>query len=237
MADQVLERGSRIELNATVTCISRGGNRVDTITYIQGGKLYETSCRAVINTLPINEAIMMMQPSLGRSVEDATRALKFRALVFVGLLVQRETVLPSSFMYFRQHSFNRISDLAQFGFHITPNGHTLLVAEISCDVRDRPWNDDEFAKESVLADLVAENLLTREQVIETHVFRARHAYPMYTLHYETQLEVLLRAIAEIWNMETAGRQGRFQYVNTHIAMKMGYQAADRLIAGLESKTP
>ncbi|MBI4789469.1 MAG: hypothetical protein HY782_20760 [Chloroflexi bacterium] len=84
----------------------------------------------------------------------------------------------------------------------------------------------------MLSDLVAENLVTPEQVIETHVFRAPHAYPMYTLHYETHVQVLLKAIGEMVNMETAGRQGRFQYVNTHIAMKTGYEAADRLLAKL-----
>jgi protoporphyrinogen oxidase len=163
---------------------------------------------------------------------ESARALKFRALVFVGLLVRRASVLPSSFMYFRQHSFNRISDLAQFGFHITPDGSTMLVAEISCDVNDRPWTDEEFAKRAVLDDLVAEKLLTREQVIEMHVFRAQHAYPIYALNYEDHLARLLKAFADMANAETAGRQGRFAYINTHIAMKMGYEAADRLGAKL-----
>lgn len=234
MADQILGRGSRIELDATVQCVSQRDNRVQTVTYLQAGRLHEIQCRAVINTLPINEVTMMMQPSLGESAEHAARALRFRALVFVGLLVRRDKVLPSSFVYFRQHSFNRISDLAQFGFHITPEGHTLLVAEISCDVRDRAWSDEEFAKEAVLADLVAEGLLTREQVIESHVFRAEHAYPIYNLHYEKNVELLLKAFDEMHNMETAGRQGRFQYVNTHIAMKMGYEAADRLLAKMSN---
>ncbi len=96
--------------------------------------------------------------------------------------MRRESVLPSSFTYFRQHSFNRISDLAQFGFTVTPQGCTQLVAEISCDVGDRAWQEDEFAKESVLADLVREGLLSPDEVIEMHVFRAQHAYPVYALN-------------------------------------------------------
>lgn len=136
-------------------------------------------------------------------------------------------------MYFRQHSFNRISDLAQFGFHITPAGSTMLVAEISCDVNDRAWTDEPFAKQAVLDDLIAEKLLTQDDVIEMHVFRAKHAYPIYTLHYEKHLAILLAAFEQLLNAETAGRQGRFQYINTHIAMKMGYQAADRLIDKME----
>lgn len=237
MAGQVEQQGGRIELDATVTRITRDGERVTSVTYTCGGQSRDIPCRAVINTLPINQATLMTQPSYGGAVEDSARALRFRALVFVGLLVDREKVLPSSFMYFRQHSFNRISDLAQFGFHITPQNHTLLVAEISCDTCDRAWSDEEFAKNAVLGDLIAENLLTREQVIEMHVFRAEHAYPIYTLGYEKHVDVLLRAMENMENMETAGRQGRFQYINTHVAMKMGHEAADRLIGKLERARP
>lgn len=233
MADEVAKRGGRIELNAAVTKIHRAEDRVLSIDYFQGGEAKQVPCRGVINTLPINEAVLMTTPPFDSQVIQSAQQLKLRALVFVGLLVRRPTVLPSSFMYFRQHSFNRISDLAQFGFHVTPEGSTLLVAEISCDPGDRVWTDDEFAKQAVVDDLVAEKLLTRDEITEAHIFRARHAYPIYTLNYEKHLSVLLKAMTDMSNMETAGRQGKFQYVNTHVAMKMGYAAADKLKLKLE----
>ncbi len=232
MADEVVKHGGKIELNAQVTKICCQAGRAQHVEYVQNGTAHKLDCTGVINTLPINEALLMMDPAPRPEVVEAARALKFRALVFVGLLVRRPTVLPSSFMYFRQHSFNRISDLAQFGFDITPKGCTQLVAEISCDVMDRPWNDDEYAKQAVLADLVAEGLLDNSDMVEMHVFRARHAYPIYTLNYEKHLGVLLDAVSHIENLQTAGRQGRFAYINTHIAMKMGFEAADRLNAKL-----
>jgi len=237
MADAVMERGGKIEVNATVTKIVRQGDSVKAVEYVQDDKSQVLECRAIINTLPINEAIQMLEPPLDAGIIQSARALKFRALVFVGLLVRRETVLPSSFMYFRQHSFNRISDLAQFGFHVKPEGHTLLVAEISCGVEDRAWTDDAFAKQAVLDDLIAEKLLTQDQVVEAHVFRAQHAYPIYALDYEKHLAKSLEAISAMKNIETAGRQGRFAYINTHIAMKMGYEAADRLMAKLGHAKP
>lgn len=228
MSEQVLAQGGRIELNATVTRILRNDRHVHAIEYVQNGTPKRIECCGIINTLPINEAVTIIEPPPDTSILDAARALKFRALVFVGLLVRKPQVLPSSFMYFRQHSFNRISDLAQFGFEIIPEGCTLLVAEISCDVTDRIWSDEILAKQAVLDDLIAEKLLTREDVLEMHVFRAQHAYPMYTLHYEQHLARLLQFFEQLTNGETAGRQGRFAYINTHIAMKMGYEAAERL---------
>jgi protoporphyrinogen oxidase len=235
MADHITDRGGNIILKAEVKKLLRDGRRISAVEYDQGGQLRQIECSGVINTLPINEAVMMLDPVVESQVVNSAQALKFRAMVFVGLLVRRATVLPSSFMYFRELSFNRISDLAQFGFHIEPVGCTQLVAEISCGVGDRVWLDDEYAREVVLADLVAEQLLDREEVIETHVFRAQHAYPIYTLHYEKHLDILLKTVDEMANLETAGRQGRFQYINSHIALKMGYEAVDRLLADGEPR--
>ncbi|MBI4789470.1 MAG: FAD-dependent oxidoreductase [Chloroflexi bacterium] len=57
MANQVLARGSTIELNATVMRLSREAQRVAAVNYVKDGQLHHASCRAVINTLPINEAL------------------------------------------------------------------------------------------------------------------------------------------------------------------------------------
>ena len=53
--------------------------------------------------------------------------------------------------------------------------------------------------------------------------------------YEKNLETLITAFDSFENCETAGRQGKFQYVNTHIAIKMGYESADNLIGKIEKK--
>jgi len=148
--------------------------------------------------------------------------------------VRRARVLPASFVYFREHSFNRISDLSQFGFEIEPRGSTIVVAEIACQVEDDYWKDDALARRDVVADLVREGLVREDEILQTHVFRSAHAYPVYSLHYEGHRQTLLDAVERMANLETAGRQGRFSYINTHVAMKMGYEAADRLIAKLEA---
>lgn len=224
MAERLERSGGRVLLDTRVTAIKRSGSRVTAVVTDKG----ELPADAVVSTLPINEAARMVQPSLG--VDEAAAALRFRAIVFVGLKVSRSPVLPASFMYFREHSFNRITDLSHFAFDIRPKGATLLVAEVTCDPKDAIWTDDALAKEAVIGDLLRESILKREEILEAHVFRARHAHPMYTLGYEKALATLLEAFGGLENLETAGRQGRFQYVNTHVAMKMGYEAADRLLA-------
>ncbi len=232
MAGRVAGNGGEVSLETEVVRLEREGGRVAAVVVRRGGKEERWPCAGVVSTLPINEAALAVSPELGPEVEQAARLLRFRATVFVGIKARRPRVLPASFMYFREHSFNRITDLAHFSFHIEPAGCTLLVAEVNCDPGDRLWNDEAHVKEAVQADLEREGLLPRGEILEMHIFRSRHAYPIYTLGYEDALAELLRGLSTLKNFETAGRQGRFQYINTHVAMKMGYDAADRLSAAL-----
>jgi len=234
MADTIKKFGGSIHLKTEVTKINREGNRIQSIEIVDQNKNQKKiPLDGLVTTLAINEAILMTEPAFDSLTIQAAKQLKFRALVFVGLVIKRLKVLMTSFMYFRDHTFNRLTDLSQFGFEIEPKGSTIVVGEISCSIDDRYWTDDAFAAEEVIKDLEREKIISREEILHTHVFRAKHAYPIYTLHYEAALETLLKTIAQTLNCETAGRQGRFQYINTHVAMKMGYEAADRLMAKME----
>jgi len=234
MAEDAARKGARLMLSTRVVGLRRDGTRVVGVDVESDGGRQTLACSGVVNTLALNEAAKLFAPSLGPDADAAAAALRFRAIVFVGLKVTRPKVLRASFMYFREHSFNRITDLAHFGFHMDPPGTTLLVAEIACDPSDAVWTDEALAVKSVVDDLAREDIIAPSEVAATTVFRTRHAQPMYLLGYEKALKTLLDAFASLDNAETAGRQGRFQYVNTHVAMKMGFDAADRLNAKLSA---
>lgn len=235
ITEEIRKLGGTVYLDTEVIKINRDGKKVKSLEVKNKNNSHkEIIIDGIISTIPVNEAVLRTYPQFENGVIEDARNLKFRALVFVGLVVKRPKVLLSSFMYFREHSFNRITDQAQFGIDIKPEGSTILVAEISCGAEDRYWNDEAYAIEAVISDLVKEKILTRDEILETHVFRAEHAYPLYILDYESKLEPILSAVDSMDNWETAGRQGRFQYINTHVAMKMGYEAADRMISNFEA---
>lgn len=228
MAEALRAAGGELRLSTRVTGLRREGGRVVAVETDRGA----VPCSAVVNTLPLGDAARMLAPGLGAEVEKAASALRFRAIVFVGVKVRRPRVLPASFVYFREHSFNRVTDLSWFHFEMDPPGSTLLVCEIACDPADKVWSDDAMATELALSDLEREQLLARGEVLGTVVFRTEHGQPMYLLGCEDALKTLLSAFEGLENAVTAGRQGRFAYVNTHVAMKMGREAADRLAAKL-----
>lgn len=230
---EIEKNGGHVYINKKVIGLKRQGEKITHIITGPNSELFE--CDGVICTIPLSNMIKMITPSLPPEIVQSAEKLKYRSLVFVGLLIEKEKVLPASFVYFREFSFNRITDFSYFNFEIKPKGHTIIVAEISCGVNDRFWVDDDFCRESVINDLIRENLISRKILKEAHVFRLEHGYPIYELGVEDTLEKLFDSSASINNLMLAGREGRFQYVNAHIAMKMGYEAADMLDKNLKNK--
>ena len=224
--------GAKFLYRARVVGLRREGDQVTGVDIEEGGKRRTLDCSAFVNTLPINEAARMVSPALGADVAAAADALRFRALVFVGLKIRRPRVLPAALMYFREHSFNRITDLSYFGFEIMPEGRSLIVAELTCDPdRDTVWSDEKLVRDSGSPISKARrSSLARRSRRPTFIARAMASR---CIRWATKSAGdASPSSLRLTNTETAGRQGRFQYVNTHVAMKMGYEAADRLLKRL-----
>lgn len=229
IGEQIEEKGGKINLNMKATEINCSGKKVKSVRVAKGDIEELLECDNVISTIPISNLIRLLNPAPEQKIFAAAKQLRFRATLFVGIVVSKTRVLPASFMYFREASFNRIMDLGYFGIEIKPSHATILIAEVNCETTDFVWIEENSAKEMVIKDLEGEKLIRREDILECHVFKAPHAYPMYLLGYEEQLKTILDWTDGIGNLQTIGRQGRFQYVNSHIAMKMGYLAADKII--------
>jgi protoporphyrinogen oxidase len=153
MAQRLVKEGAEIRYETRAVGLKRGAGGVTAVEVEDAAGRRPLPCAAVVNTLPINEAARLFDPPLGAEALGAAGALRFRSIVFVGLKVRRPEVLPASFMYFREHSFNRITDLSHFKFHIEPAGRTLLVAEVACSPGDAYWKDEAAVREAVIADL------------------------------------------------------------------------------------
>jgi protoporphyrinogen oxidase len=188
----------------------------------------------VVNTIPINELVLMINTNkLPEEIIEAAHGLHFRSIVFVGLLINKPKVLPVSFIYFREHSFNRIYDSSYFGHDTYTTDTTILVAEISSSGNDRWWEDEDYCRKMVLQDLLRENIISKHDVLEVHVYKYKYGYPIYTKGYEKKLGSILSYINKIKNLQTAGRQGLFQYINGHIAIQTGFDAAEEIIKSIE----
>ena len=236
LVNLLLNKGIKVHLNSEVKEIIIDNNKITQILIEdktnKNIKYYHFKCDGVINTTPINEITSKLNVTVPDNIYKASKQLDFRSLVFVGILINKSSVLPVSFMYFREHSFNRIYDSSYFGHDTFTLDTTILVAEISSSGNDEWWLSDEYCKKKVIDDLLKENLLSQNDILEVNVYRYKYGYPIYKLGYEENLQKLLDYLGNFKNFETAGRQGLFQYINGHIAIQMGFNAAADLIKNI-----
>lgn len=226
---EIKDSGGSILLNHKAIGINYADQKVNSVKAISDNVEKTIKCDHLISTIPLKYLTKLSVPALDQTIINAANNLKSRATLFVGIVVDKPRALPASFMYFREITFNRIMDLSYFGFDINPPTATILIAEVNCDVSEVIWSDEERAIEKVLNDLENENIISRNEIIDSHVFKAPNAYPIYLLGYEKNLETIFNWIDGISNLQSIGRQGAFSYVNSHVAMKMAYNAADNII--------
>ncbi len=226
MGREITRLGSEIRTSSKVTGVERKTSGIFSISIAQHHDALEFD--GVISTIPINDLARMVTPSLSKDTQEAASRLRFMPLIFVGILVSKPRVLPASIMYFRELSFNRITDLSYFGVHTKPEGSTILIAEITCSGPDGIRPDEKLSAKTVIKELIDEELITEDMVLEYHTFGYEDAYPIYTLGFEDDLDKVIKNLSSYAALETTGRQGLFRYVNIHIAMKMAYEAADSL---------
>ena len=236
MVKKIIKNGGEIIYESKVTkiCLNSGG-LVERIHYSKNHKDYKINVDGVISSIPLNILVNLIYPSKIRNgITNSISILKYRSLVFVGLIINRTNVLPASLTYFRDLSFNRITDLTSLGIKTKENGISTLVAEISCDMKDDIWLNPNLAKENVIADLVRKKIIQKSEIIDGHIYQLEHAYPIYVKGYDNALTNILNHLDQVPNLKTIGRNGRFQYINSHIAIRHGYDAGNQMIKFFDS---
>jgi protoporphyrinogen oxidase len=164
-------------------------------------------------------------------VLHAAKSLKYKAMAFAGFLINKPFCLEALFALYQNKIFNRLTDEARFKMAISPEGCTILIAEVSCEKGDKNWLADESFLDRVQSALVEERLFANADVLERHAYTYEWAYPVYKVGFKKHLAVIMQYVKSIQGLTSTGRQGGFLYINTHLAMEYGLKAAQELFNG------
>ena len=186
-------------------------------------------CDYCISTVPLPILVQALEPEPPADVGASSRELRFRPLAVYGLLIGRERVLDALYIYFRDRVFHRVAEPKNSGLDVQPEGHTLLLAEMTCSMGDDRWSGGEETRRQIVADLEAEGLLHPDEVVATHLVRSAYGYPVFELGFEPHYERVVEYIGRFENLWSTGRQGGFSYPNMHGAMRMGADAASEIV--------
>lgn len=227
LARAVREAGGFVIQDAEVLRVEHDpdSRRVRRIHYRHDGTERALDCEECISTIPLPRLAAAAMPAAPDEVLEAARHIRYKPIAIYGLLVRKERCIDGLYIYYRDRAFHRVGEPKNAGLTVNPPDHTVLIVETTCEIGDAKWTGSESMRAQIFADLEAEGICRREDIVETHVLQSETGYPVFALGFEPHLERLKQWVAGFKNLQSVGRQGGFTYPNMHSAMRMGATAA------------
>ena len=229
LADAIRATGGSVHTEAPVAAVQIEDGRVTEVEADGPDGRIRVPCDLCVSTIPLAALVSALRPPAGQDVREAVDQLEYKPIAVFGLRVARTTVLDALYVYYRDRIFHRVAEPKRSGLKVDPPDHTIILAEMTCDVGDARWRGEPEVVDQVISDLAAEGLLEPADVVEQHLFTTAHGYPVFRLGFEPHLETVETHLEGITNLRSTGRQGGFCYPNMHGAMRMGSDAGLALL--------
>ncbi|MEN8197231.1 MAG: FAD-dependent oxidoreductase, partial [Pseudomonadota bacterium] len=235
-----IEERNRVLTGATVTGVQHSGGGIDSVTTSKDGRTRRIPANSFLSSIPLNRLVHLLDPMPPADIVAAADRLRFRDLVTVTVMIDRDRVTDQSWIYVpeRRIPFGRIHEPTNWSAQMAPAGKTLLVTEHFCFRGDDVWNaDDDALAGTTTASLENLGLIRRHEVIDSLVLRVPNAYPIFEIGYDADRRKICDYLGAFGNLRVIGRGGMFQYFNMDHAMESGLAAAEEIVAmGAKSRT-
>ena len=144
---------------------------------------------------------------------------------------KKKDVINCQYCYCINRPYNRISEMNNFSRDSSPDNENILTVEISCFKNSDLWNlSKNEIYELCMSSIEKDKILKKEDVIDFKVFKIPSVYPIYRKNYEQHLEKTNEYFSNIKNFSSIGRQGQFYYGDIDQMVRIGFDAADKIIS-------
>jgi protoporphyrinogen oxidase len=233
LARDVVRNGGTVRTGVRAVGVETRGSSVVAVHLETAAGPERLAVGQLLSTIPLPDLVRQLHRDPPTELARAAKALRFRALTFVNVMLSREDVSDNTWMYVAsaRHSMSRIQEPKRRSAAMAPVGHTSLMLEIPCDHGDATWSASLPELRARAREELAELGLPIDDVLDAFVVRVEHGYPVYHLGYERDRQALLEAVGRFDNVVTGGRQGLFRYIFMDAAMQMGAAAAEQMVRG------
>ena len=220
-----------VKLDHAISGLDCEGGRIRVLRFV--GRPTVAVDGRVASTLPLTQLVRFLGDALPAAAHRAAARLRFRQLrlVFLRLAMPRCTASATLYLPDPTLAVSRVTEPKNRSLAMAPQHETALVAEVPCATGDalHALRDDDLAAR-VIDELAGVGLITPASVIAWEHRRLANAYPVYGLDYREHVDVILRAVAGIENLDVLGRNGLFWYSHLHDQLRSGKNYARSLAA-------
>ncbi len=233
MAKDIVAAGNDVLLGCQVTSLLYHGPHQIEVFHIRDGKEHSLRADHVVSTMPLGRLALMLTPACDSSVSVAARALVFRDLITVNLILRKKQVSTDTWLYIQDRDiiFGRMHEPKNWSrAMVADDDHTSLVLECFCSEGDHIWtmSNDEIVRRCI-QDLVRLNFIEERDLEDMLVIRTRDAYPVYDLLYHEKITAIQSQLLKYIGLHTVGRGGTFRYNNADHSIEMGLRLARKLL--------
>ena len=202
-------------LSKKVTQINHSKNKINSIEINNKENIL---VEELVSSIPLNVFISKMNPPAPKEIRSIVSKIKFRNVILIVLLVNKQRINFNGSMYFpsKDFPFTRIYEPKNRSDYMSPKEKTSLAIEIPCFSTDQIWNDNDDGIISIVKDkLLAINLIESDLIIESLVYRINDAYPVLEYNFEDKINHLSNYLSSFRNLKILGRNGLFEYSHIH----------------------
>jgi protoporphyrinogen oxidase len=229
----VISAGGDIQTGAAVNALRHNAGRIMALRIRRDGVAAEIPVGQVISSMPVTSLIEALEPAPPARVRAAAAGLSYRALVMVGLILNRDDLFTDQWIYVHDPDVGvgRIQNFKNWSPEMVPDrGFTNIGMEYFCSENDSTWNmPDTAIVEKASRELEELGLARRHDVADALVIRQAKAYPVYDHGYRRNLDVIRSYLDGFINLQTIGRNGTHHYNNMDHSMQSGIMAARNII--------
>lgn len=218
--------GSRLRTSTPVERVERSGSG-----FLVNGEAFDL----VVNTMPLQRLIDVL-PSLPDAARNAVTSLRWLGLSSVLIALRRPKLEARSWVYLPFHDqgpANRVTYFSNYAPSNAPAGCSSLMAEVTFTKECAPRKDPAFIEE-LLTGLARAGLLQRDEVMFTDVTTQPYAYVVFDHNFDRNRDQALAGIEGL-GIETFGRFGRFEYLNSDQCVQRARDMARKIHARLDGR--
>jgi protoporphyrinogen oxidase len=227
-----IEKENTVLTNTRVAQINHKDFIIDNIVAKNCNQTYKVHGSEFVSSIPLPNLVRMLNPPPPAHILEAVSKLKYRDLVVVTIMLNRERVTDLTWMYLPEQkiSIGRIHEPKNWSPYMAPKGKTHIVAEYFCFQGDNVWNSSDKELTSItVKQLETLGFINSNEVIDSCVVRAPRAYPLFEVGYTEHYSKVLKYLENFKNLYIIGRTGMFRYYNMDHAIESGIEAAENIL--------
>jgi len=234
-----IEKGNSVSTSTRVTRIDHKGPFITGIAAKNCERAYDVKGREFISSIPLTNLVKMLSPAPPGEIIEAASRLRYRDLVIVTILLDKERVTDLTWLYLPEKNMplGRIHEPKNWSPRMAPEGKTSVVAEYFCFREDRIWNSTDGELTSItVRELEKLGFIRENEVLDSCVVRVPNAYPVFEVGYNEHYSGILKYLEKFKNLHIIGRSGMFRYYNMDRAIETGIETAENIIQNSKLKT-